>query len=279
MKTLAPFLVVASLVLPGCADVSESSDAFRDHNSGPPTCRRRNDYPTMIAVNELDASGTPTITGTDVSIAANGLITVSGSAEIDADIFAGGAVTINGNPDLYGDIYESSHQLRIAQDSTIDTVRESNDNDEMPCIKKKGSCERYQTGTDLVLNSKESLDLDEGVYYFTSIQIAGQANLNTDGNVWIYLDGGASFNGGSAVDEGDTLTLVSASDEPITINGSAEAAMHIMAPEATVKLAGTSGFVGSIVAYDIVLSGTTDLLLTHGTEAFNCPPLDDDYDG
>lgn len=257
--------VLGGLVLPfGCDDGE---------------CERRNDYPTLLALGDLDLSGNPKISGAQARLAANGRITVSGSADIEADIFVGGDMVVNGNPRIDGDIESFTHELRVADYADVDVLRLSNDNDTIPCIIKNGSCSRVLEGSELVLTSKEILTLTTGSYFFSSIQISGQATLNTVGNVWLFTDGPASFNGGAASNQQwDTLTLVSNAAETITVNGAAEAAMHIQAPRATVKLAGTSGFLGSVVAEQIVLSGTTDLYLTHGSLASGCTALDGVYD-
>ena len=242
-------------------------------------CERRNDYPTLLALEDLDLSGNPTIIGPQARLAANGTMTVSGSADIEADLFVRGDLVVNGNPRIDGDVESFTHELQVADIADIDVLRLNNDNGAIPCIVKNGSCARTLDGSELVLTSKETLTLPSGSYFFSSIQISGQAALNTIGNVWVFTDGPASFNGGTASNQQwDTLTLVSDGTETITVNGAAEAAMHIQAPRATVKLAGTSGFLGSIVAEQIVLSGTTELYLTHGSLASGCTALEGDYD-
>ena len=282
MRAATASFLLGLMALPGCDTPADEEQGlyngeYRSHGS---VCYRRNDYPTLLALNELDLSGTPNISGTDAKLAANGDITVSGSAEVDADLWSRGDVIVNGNPDIYGDIESFSHELQVADDPTMDFARNYNHNWTIPCIENKGSCDRYLSGTDLRLNAHETLTLSTGIYYFSDLQISGQAALETIGNVWIFLDGDASFNGGATWSEDwDTVTLVTNGEHTITINGAASAAMHVFAPHSTVKLAGTSGFAGSVVAEDIVLSGTTDLWLTPGSVAKNCPPLNGNYNG
>ena len=276
MRAVIACMTLGLLAAPGCEAPLEDEGIAESRSHS--TCRRRSDYPTLLALNELDASGNPSISGPKARLSANTLMTISGAADIEADLFTSGELVINGNPNIDGDIEESQHELQVADDPWVDFVKTYNHNWRIPCVARGNQCRRYLDTADLTLNSQETLTLWTGVYYFDSIKISGNAALQTIGNVWIYVDGTATFNGGATWSENyDTLTLVSGSDETITINGAAEAAMHVFAPHATVKLAGTSGFAGSITAYDIVLSGTTDLWLTPGSLARNCPPLDGNY--
>lgn len=243
-------------------------------------CEGRTDYPTLLALGNVELSGTPTIGGPQARIAANGSITVSGTADIEADLLVGGELIIEGNPRIVGDVETYTHDLQVADYTDVDKVRLDNDNDRIPCIRLLGgSCLRSLVGANLVLGATESLTLKSGSYFFSNIKMSGNAALKTVGNVWIYTDGPATFNGATASDQHwDTLTLVSNAADTITINGAAESAMHVQAPHATVKLAGTSEFLGSVIAQDIVLSGETSMYLTPGSLAKNCAPVDGDYD-
>lgn len=280
MRAAIACVLLGLLGAPGCeAPIGDEGDVvsedYRSHNS----CRRPNEYPTLLALGDLDLSGTPSISGYKPRLAANGNVTIAGSAEIEADIFAGGGLYLEGNPSIDGETGTLSHTLQVSDDATMDFVRDYNNNWRIPCVVKYGRCNRYLSGTELSLNDNETLTLRSGSYYFSDIQINGNAALKTNGNVWVFLDGDANFNGGATSNtDYDTLTLVTNGDHTITINGAASAAMHVFAPHAEVKLAGTSGFAGSVIAEDIVLSGTTDLYLTPGSLAKNCPPLDGRYD-
>jgi hypothetical protein len=215
----------------------------------------------LIGLSRVDIGGTPHIAGAYPSVFSNLLVEVVGTADIDGAARSGGSVEVSGTPTIAGGIVENAPQITVPDPrAAVAAARSNNDNDRMPCVPRGNDCDSPLVGFDLELNGQDELILPAGIYYFESISINGQASLGTDGDVTIYLDGRATFNGGSATDPGnDTLILVAASTDVITLNGGAEATMHIFAPFAEVKFSGTQGFSGTAIADILSIHGTADL--------------------
>lgn len=98
------------------------------------------------------------------------------------------------------------------------------------------------------------------MYFFHNIHINGQAKLNISGDVFIYVDGAVTFNGGSSTNpSSDELTIISSGTDDIKLNGNADSQMAIFAPFATVRFSGTNGFHGSALGRELHITGTADL--------------------
>ena len=265
-------LLGAVLLAGGCDGAADAPAESRWRDGS--TCGGNAGLPGIIALSDFKASGTPLVEGPAASVFANGDIVVSGTADLYGDVTSASSITLNGTPTITGSVRDGAQSITIASpDAEVAAAASDNDNGSIPCIVRRGKCNRHVSGSALSLTSTDTLTLPSGTYYFTSISINGKAQLQTSGNVVIYLDGPATINGGSTTDPvHDTITIISASDEVIKINGGAEATMHIFAPAAEINFSGTSGFAGSVVGNEVTLSGTTDVYLTHGNGGDDCGP-------
>jgi hypothetical protein len=215
----------------------------------------------LVGLELVEIAGTPTIGGQYGGVFSNELVTLAGSFDLEGSAVSGGRVAISGGNLPGGGIIEGAEKVD-RPDTTADVVaaRTDNDNARIPCIGSGNKCTSPVVNGALSLNAKQQITLTTGSYYFTSISINGQAQLNVDGDVVIYLDGPATFNGGSATNpDEDSLAIISASTEEIKLNGGAESAMHILAPFATVRFAGTQGFHGTALANILRINGTADI--------------------
>jgi hypothetical protein len=244
-------VVGIALGLLGCAGVEEGHDesvSFRCLPGG---------GVGMVGLDSVEVTGTPTVSGPFGSVFSNEHIFLAGAYDLEGSAVSGGSVTIaNDANSPGGSVVENAQKVSVA-DPTDDVLRAKEDNDNCPehgsiCISD------YQ----LVLNDGE-VTLPTGVYYLENIRINGQAKLNVDGNVVIYLNGPATFNGGSATNpDEDSLTIISSSTESIRLNGAAQSAMHVLAPFASVHFAGTQGFKGTALGKHLVVTGTAEIEAT-----------------
>jgi hypothetical protein len=216
----------------------------------------------LIGLEEVVVSGNPAITGPNATLFSNERVTMAGSFEIEGDVISGGIVDIHGGNVPDGRIVEQASRIDVP-DPTEDVLRAKTDNDnaQIPCVKKNGKClSPVSSSGALTLASTQSITLPAGEYYFTSISVSGQAKINIDGEVVIYLAGGATLNGGSSTNpSADSLTIVSSGKSDIKLNGNADSQMAIYAPFATVRFSGTQGFHGTALGRELHISGTADL--------------------
>lgn len=244
-------------------------------------CREQTVAAGLIGLDLVDVSGTPTITGAFPSVFSNKRVNLAGNFTIDGDAISGGRVTISGNKKPKGSVVEFTDTLSVPDPTPqVLAARSNNDNATIPCVPKGKKCTSPLSGNSLSLSGQSHVTLKSGEYYFDSISISGQSTLEIDGNVIIYLDGGATFNGGAATNPtGDSLTLISSSDQEIRLNGGGSSETRILAPHARVRFSGTQGFRGSALGRELRVSGTADLEVTSDLASdlsTRCEP-DDSY--
>lgn len=215
----------------------------------------------LIGLDLVDMSGTPTVEGDAPSVFSNTLVTLAGSYDLEGSAISGGNVTISGNKQPGGGIIKNAAKISVVDPSAdVVAAKTHNDNAKIPCIGAGNKCTSPVSAYKLTLASKQSLTLKAGTYYLESISMSGQARLNVSGAVVIYLAGGATFNGGSATNpNSDSLVIISSSASEIKLNGGGTTDMHIFAPNATVRFAGTQGFKGTALGKELRISGTADL--------------------
>jgi hypothetical protein len=248
-------LALTVLVTAGCD--GERADTFEGNDF-----RCAGQVPSgLIGLDLVDLSGTPTISGDAPSVFSNELVALAGSYDLEGSAISGGSVTISGNTQPDGGIVENAARISVNDPSAaVAAAKTHNDNAKIPCVKSGNKCNSPVSDFELALASTQSITLEAGTYYFESISMSGQAQLHVDGNVVIYLAGGATFNGGSATNpEDDSLVVISSAADEIKLNGGGSTSMHIFAPNATVRFAGTQGFKGTALGKELRVSGTADL--------------------
>lgn len=249
-------LTLAVLVTAGC-EQGDSGARFDAENfrcvAGVPS--------GLIGLDLVDLSGTPTVSGDEASVFSNALVALAGTYDLEGSAISGGSVTISGNQQPDGGIVENAAQVTVVDPSDdVAAAKAHNDNAKIPCIGEGNKCTSPVTDYKLTLAAKQSLTLKAGTYYLESISMSGQSELNVDGEVVIYLAGGATFNGGSAINPAsDSLVIISSSSSEIKLNGGGSTDMHIFAPNATVRFAGTQGFKGTALGKELRISGTAEL--------------------
>lgn len=178
--------------------------------------------------------------------------------------------------------------------SDIATARLMNDNDVIPCVLRNlgEQCDPAVVDGTLRLTHLDVLTLDAGTYYFEAIQTDALTLLRLRDGVTVYVDGPATLDG--LVVSSDAH-LISASSADISLNGFLDVQLHLFAPNAPVYLSNFTKLVGSVVARDLNMSGSAQVLGTHdafeasggcaslgsgsssdtGFDTFDLPPLPD----
>jgi hypothetical protein len=244
-----------SLAGVGCDAESPDEASFRCRGGG---------ISGLVGLDRVDISGTPSVTGVAASVFSNVAVSLAGNYDLEGDAVSGGLVGVSGNRRPGGSVIEYAATIQVDDPTAaVLAAKTHNDNAKIPCLQKGNNCVSPLTGATLSLSSQQSLTLKSGTYYLEGISINGQARLNVNGAVVIYLAGGATFNGGSATNpSSDSLTVISSSPGDIKLNGGGTTDMHIFAPKAAVRFAGTQGFRGTALGKTLHISGTADLDVT-----------------
>ncbi len=215
----------------------------------------------IVGLDLVDMSGTPAVTGAFPSVFSNHSVELAGNYDLDGDAVSGGSVEISGNKLPGGDVIEDATQITVPDPSgAVAAAAQTNDNSKVPTVTVGKKQKSPLTGTALSLSSQQAITLTTGSYYFTSVDVSGQAQINVNGIVTIYLAGGAKFNGGSATNSSqDSLTIISSASDELQFNGGGSTTTHVFAPNATVRFSGTQDFKGSVVGKEVRISGTAEL--------------------
>ena len=137
----------------------------------------------------------------------------------------------------------------------------SNDNNLIPLTSNGTSPWHPADPTHLRLNSDDVLVLPPGDYYFTEVDIIGQAQLVITGPTNIYVAGDAHFAGGGIVNttqDPHDLTIYSNGGD-LLLNGGSGFYGAILAPDSEVTLSGDADFYGTILGNGLDLMGTVKI--------------------
>ena len=111
----------------------------------------------------------------------------------------------------------------------------------------------------LRLSGQNRLTMPAGNYWFENgVAISGQTEVTLEGPVKIYTAGTVSISGTTSTNDGSPypFEIISVSDDKVSLSGTSEAELHIYAPLSEVTLSGTTDFDGTILGYDVKLTGT-----------------------
>jgi cytoskeletal protein CcmA (bactofilin family) len=209
---------------------------------------------------DIQLNGNATIRG---NVEGNGSLSGGSNNQITGDVTVGEDISnyngsIGGTSNEYygfdGDVCPCS---AFGLDAAIAGAQNNNDNSQVD--------PRYLSGTDFSISGKKSTTLTAGTYYFTRFQITGQAKVNIDGEVIIYLDTGAevsiSGNGVSnSSDNAANLRIYTDTTSQVKITGNGDFSGAIFAPNSyQVKVSGNGDIYGAIVGNNVQLSGNGDI--------------------
>jgi hypothetical protein len=232
-----------------------------------------------VRVDSYDSSvgpyGSPLQTDTRRgNIAANGPITMGGSAYVYGDARPGPNNPFHSRPRVSGSYATLSAPITVnpIPASTINAARSANNNGNIT-VTSGTTTTAYTGGTSLYVGGSNVLTIPGGTYYFTSMVITGNARVNVTGPSTIYVDGGAITIAGSGVVNGGVPANLGiySTGSSIVMAGNSAYIGTIYAPSASVTIGGSENFYGAIVCGSSVDGGNAsihfDLALLNATTA------------
>ncbi len=215
----------------------------------------------IIGLEELTLCGSVVVGGqTAVDIFSNELVHLSGSAELagDAVIAEGGTFERSGNAiSMQGEVRTGADPIVVEPETAAAAAAAANNNNDQLKIGNKSA---IKSGA-LTLSGQTSLSVPGGDYHFTGISISGKATIELQGDARFYVDGKIKFTGTTTTANGGSYTLevISVSSQTVTFAGNSTAKLHVSAPLAKVKMAGTSDFTGTVLGRVVTITGNADV--------------------
>lgn len=187
-------------------------------------------------------------------IVTNGPISLSGNAYVNGDAHPGPDYPFSGTPPVSGSYgtLQAPFTVDPIPPSVVSAAQATNDNSN---ILLNG--EPYTGGTAISLTSDDVLTLPGGTYYFTSILVTSDAEIDVTGPSTIYVDGGnVNLAGKGIINAGQPRDLLLYSTgSSISLSGQSACVGAIYAPTSSVTLTGQENFYGSIICGSNMDSG------------------------
>lgn len=188
-------------------------------------------------------------------ISTNGSISLSGQAYVNGNANPGEDHPFTGTPPVSGSYGTLQAPIVVdpIPDSVMSDARSVNNNTNIQ--KNSPTDPSPLNGYDLSVTNP--ITLPEGTYYFTSINVSGQAHINVVGNVKIFVDGGNVNIAGQGIinTSAPKNLLIYSTGLNINMSGQSEFTGAVYAPLATVKLTGMADVYGSIICGSSIDSG------------------------
>jgi hypothetical protein len=195
-------------------------------------------------------------------------ITIGGNTEIHGDAIYGDGydLTLLGTSyEIWGRVDDQVCQLSPPTYSMPGAIAD-NDNANIPLSDNGNTA--YRAGPKrLFLASDDNLTLPAGTeadparYYFSSVQIEGQATVTIVGPTHIYISGNAMFGGGGIVNAAaipENLRIYS-TGSTMTFNGGSTFYGGIIATSTDLSFVGASDIYGMMIGQTIDFRGTTNI--------------------
>jgi hypothetical protein len=218
-------------------------------------------------------SATGTVAGNAGSIASNGDITSSGTANINGTVYTLPGAKVSS-------VVAKSQKTLQAPLSYPDGdaspySKTVNDNALIPA--------GYVTNTpDFNIGSGKSVTIPSGNYVFNNFTMSGGSSVTFSGPVTIYYYGKFTMSGSTTTKDSIPGNLkIVAIPKPdgkppgsLTLSGSAAIYANIYAPQSDITLSGSGAIYGSVVGKSITMSGSSDIyydlgLVPPGTSAIS----------
>jgi len=231
----------------------------------------------LWGIDWVQLGGTVLIDSYDPAFGPYGGANIGDNGAIGSD----GYITANGTVDIQGDVaYFDAANSNISSTCTVTgdiiNLQEKREFPPIPSFTVGATnITKNSTGTTTInpgaygtVNVKKGeLLLSPGTYYFDSISDSANGHIAISGNTTIYVKTNLDL-GGSGVfnPTGDPtlLTVYYSGTSEAKIHGNPEAFVEIYAPNAPMKLVGTSDFYGSFVGKTVTIQGTPKVHFDEG---------------
>jgi hypothetical protein len=201
--------------------------------------------------------------------------------DISTDSTAGSAITISGNSTISGDVTigpggNTSSSIQIVSGSNV-TITGTQSAASTTWNLPLSTIPSGVVNQGPLTISDSVRTLSEGTYWFSSISISGNGQLQVSGAVKIYVTGNISISGNGLATAGNLPPnlLVYGTVDPnnssnkttsVTMSGNANFYGAIYAPDADIQVTGNGGIYGSLTGKTISVNGNGGL---HYDEALN----------
>ncbi len=190
-------------------------------------------------------------------VCSNGDITMSGSTAINGNGHPGPgkAVKSSSSIGVTGNTAPLDKPLSFPQ-ADPGNASWNSDNDSIPL--SDNHKQPLNSKGEFTLSGGDGVDLSPGTYYFSKMSLSGGSIIRISGPTVIYVTGDCSLSGGSLAN----LTLLPKNlqlypmGSKCVISGESEFYGTVYGPTTKVERSGSSGYFGSIVAGELVLSGS-----------------------
>lgn len=201
--------------------------------------------------------------GNNGAIGTNGSVTADGTVDIHGDMAYGPSGTYNLGPNsrVYGDIIHLQ-QPRYFPPIPAFSVGTTNLN-----IKKGTTTIGPGQYGNVVIGANGTLALQPGVYYFDSLTESSTGTLTISGDTTIFVKSSLDLSGQGVINPlGDPtkLTVYYSGTSRVDVTGGSSAFLEMYAPNADMKLVGTSDFFGSFIGKTVTIQGTPDVHFDEG---------------
>jgi Flp pilus assembly protein TadG len=219
----------------------------------------------------------PSAPGDNGHVCSNSDITMSGSTAIRGNAHPGPDCEVKSSSSVgvIGQMVPLAEPLSFPPADPGDAPW-NNDNDYIP-LSDDGK-EPLNDKDEFTLSGGDAVDLYPGTYYFSKLTLSGGSSIRISGPTTIFVAGDAAISGGSLAN----LTYLPKNlqlygmGSKVDISGGSEIWGVIYAPTAKVVRSSDSSYYGSIVAGELVLSGSGGI---HADDALDLEFLKSGYKG
>lgn len=204
--------------------------------------------------------------GGQTVVRSNKLVKLKDSALVDGDAVCTGDIQVVGDAVLTGDASEGAPSLNLpVLKALIQNMEDNNDNAEIG-LTSLGT--NPLAGDKFSMEGAEQITLHTGDYYFSELEMKGDAVLRVKGTVTIYLDGPMDIRGNAQFNPGGEcfLFVMSAAEQgkPMRVreHGKAWGAFYGMATRFEVQ--GDAEAFGAVAAERVLVKGKGKLHVQPG---------------
>lgn len=215
----------------------------------------------IIALDKVTISGTVDVYADGVgAIHGNNLVDMSGNLYIESDVYSVHEIKVNGNAhEILGQRLTGVDRIFAAVLEDDAAAAEAQNSNDLLELKKGNRMVPAVDDGELKMSGQQRLTMPAGTYWFENgMSISGQAVIELEGPVKIYVGGQVSISGTTETNDDSAypLEIISVAEDNVNISGTSDAQLHVYAPLSDVSLSGTTQFDGTVLGNVVTISGT-----------------------